>query len=217
MSWWNRLWERTPAPLTDARLTTVSMPLRGWNEGAATGDMRVWRDDGNDVLSLSAGPFPFPPAQSRDVAALRRLAREGAESRRGGLIEVRCFPDSRGTAASWIYKRRHGHGYVFTGMLFLPLSDVTQTWCIVAGERGTTGLREAVVTARLLEAGTLTVKSYVRSWACDPYDAGYNGVDRSVLCFVSDDESYDEEFPWHPLTKVRRVQTELRHHLWPEP
>jgi len=39
----------------------------------------------------------------------------------------------------------------------------------------------------------------------DPYDADYRGVDGSVLRFVSDDECYDDGFPDHPLSKVRRL------------
>jgi hypothetical protein len=34
-------------------------------------------------------------------------------------------------------------------------------------------------------------------------------VDRIVLRFVSDDKSYDAEFPHHALSKVRRVMAAL--------
>ena len=78
-------------------------------------------------------------------------------------------------------------------------------WTIVAGERGTSGLREAIVTASLMKAGTLTLEDYERSWAHDPYEPGYHGVDRIVLRSMSDDETYDQQFPWHPLSKVRQV------------
>jgi hypothetical protein len=74
----------------------------------------------------------------------------------------------------------------------------------VAGEHGTTGIREAVITAGLMEEGKLTVESYKASWAQDPYDSTYCGVDRSTLRYMSDDETYDPQFPQHPLSKVRR-------------
>jgi hypothetical protein len=78
-------------------------------------------------------------------------------------------------------------------------------WTVVAGEHGMTGVREAVITAELMNAGALTIASYQQSWAQDPYDPAYTGVDRSVLRFMSDDRKYDERFPAHPLSKVRRV------------
>lgn len=66
-------------------------------------------------------------------------------------------------------------------------------------------MRETVVTVELINAGKLTIQSYESSWARDPYDPSYRGVDRSVLHFISDDECYDERFPEHPLTMIRQV------------
>ena len=83
-------------------------------------------------------------------------------------------------------------------------------WTIVSGERGTTGLREAIVTTQLMNDGGLTIEGYQQSWAQDPYDPTYSGVERRGLRFVFDDESYDEQFPDHPLSKVRSVSAELR-------
>jgi hypothetical protein len=76
-------------------------------------------------------------------------------------------------------------------------------------EIGTTGMREAVITAELMNSAKLTMQDYDRSWAQDPYDHSYGGVDRSVLRFASDDESYDARFPEHPLSKIRRVLATL--------
>ncbi|MGO9893822.1 MAG: hypothetical protein ACLPX8_06375 [Bryobacteraceae bacterium] len=70
-------------------------------------------------------------------------------------------------------------------------------------------MREAVITAELINAGKLAMQDYKRSWAQDPYHPSYGGVDRSVLRFVSDDESYGARFPEHPLSKVRRVLATL--------
>lgn len=61
------------------------------------------------------------------------------------------------------------------------------------------------MTATLMKHCKLTVDEYIRSWAQDPYEPDYAGVDRSVLRFVSDDRIYDEQFPDHPLPKVRHV------------
>jgi hypothetical protein len=116
-----------------------------------------------------------------------------------------------GPTVGLIYKRMQvqSTGYVYTGMLITSVEGSLMYWTIVAGERGTSGLREAIVTGDLLKTGKLTVADYERCWAQDPYDPAYQGVDRIVLRFMSDDKSYDDQFPWHPLSKVRHVMAAL--------
>jgi hypothetical protein len=105
----------------------------------------------------------------------------------------------------FIYKRLDMPAFVFTGMLVVaPALTNSSAWTIVARERGTTGVREALITANLMAQGKLTPESYKKSWTKDPYDPEYSGVDRRTLRYLSDDESYDSQFPQHPLSKVRR-------------
>jgi hypothetical protein len=74
---------------------------------------------------------------------------------------------------------------------------------------GGSRLREPIVAERLLKAGKLTVQSYESSWARDPYEPKYRGVDRSTLRYLSDGVEYDAEFPEHPLMKTRRELARL--------
>ncbi|HEX8800584.1 MAG TPA: hypothetical protein VF772_18330, partial [Terriglobales bacterium] len=60
-----------------------------------------------------------------------------------------------------------------------------------------------------MKACKLTLEEYERRWAQDPYEPAYQGVDRVVLRFVSDDKNYDAQFPQHALSKVRRVMMAL--------
>ena len=105
---------------------------------------------------------------------------------------------------SYVYKRLERPAFKFFGVLAIPLPQATWVWMVVAGERGMTGVREAAVTAKLFEAGKLTIESYKEHWAEDPYDPNYAGVEKSTLRYVSDSVEYDADFPQHPLTKVRR-------------
>jgi hypothetical protein len=86
-------------------------------------------------------------------------------------------------------------------MLLTSVRGMSLTWTTVSGERGTTGVRESVVTANLINDGTLATDDYRLFWAQDPYDRAYQCVDRSVLRFMSDDERYDELFPQRPLVQ----------------
>jgi len=123
------------------------------------------------------------------------------------MIEVREATGRLGAEVRLIYKRLEKPAYVFTGILLIP--SQSHMWTVVDEERGTTGVREAVITAELMNAGELTWQDYERKWAHDPYDPDYRGVDRGVLRFFSDDELFDERFPDHPLSKIRRVLTDL--------
>ncbi len=204
MTWWSKFW-RTGSDSRDERLLQVRLSLQGWHDEGIRGDMRGWRDDQGDFLSLVIPNQPLGLPQLSDEVALQQIFRRLAENRGAGLIEVRVSTGQLGSTVSVIYKRLLMPSYAYTGMLFAAGAEPPQVWTIVAEERGTTGLREATITTELFNAGSMTIQDHERSWAKDPYDSEYDGVDRSVLRFVSDDESYDERFPQHPLTKVRRI------------
>lgn len=65
-------------------------------------------------------------------------------------------------------------------------------------EQGTTGMREAALLAKALKIGTVTV--------------GENGQIRGD--WNPDSDEYDELFPNHPLSRLRREFTNLRQTLY---
>jgi hypothetical protein len=144
-----------------------------------------------------------------EIGVLRSCARAVAQERGAGLVEAIVLQSSSGESGRMIYKRLQGTGFVFTGMLWMPLGDDWLVWTMVAGERGTTGVREAIVTTDLFNAGLLSIESYEQSWARDPYDPTYAAVDARMLRYISDDDKFDSRFPEHPLTQVREVLTSL--------
>ena len=204
--WWSRLWRNPARSSPRAPIRAIRLTLPGWTESAPDQDSRTWRDSDGDLLGLDVSPRIDYPFES-DEMAQRRWCRELAESRGGGLIEMRGTASGVGASARLIYKRMQVKttGYAYTGMFITAVESDFFVWTIVAGERGTSGLREAIVTASLMQSGKLTLQDYERCWAQDPYEPGYHGVDRIVLRFMSDDETYDQQFPWHPLSKVRHM------------
>ena len=163
--------------------------------------MRVWRDIDGDVLSLANGPEFLGNSDLSDEKKVRTWCRRLAQSRGGGLIEAYKLDHG----IKLIYKRLEIPAYIYTGMLIIRAPRATLVWTLVSGERGTTGVREAFVTMTLLNEGKLRIEEYELRWGQDPYEPAYHGVDRSVLRFMSDDESYDEQFPQHPLSKIRHT------------
>jgi hypothetical protein len=182
----------------------ATCPLEGWSEVEQTQQMKVWQDVDGDALSFARDvTFGFPDLS--DENAVRRRCRELAQDAKAGLVQADVVATPDGPAVMFIYKRLDMPAFVFTGMLVVaPASTSSSVWTIVARERGTTGVREALITANLMAQGKLTPESHKKSWTKDPYDPEYSGVDRRTLRYLSDDESYDSQFPQHPLSKVRR-------------
>jgi len=210
MPWWKKIWSLPKASTVPDVVRRVHFTMGGWSEQEPDNDKRVWRGPHGSVLSLTAlSSYGLIHSQSEDD--LRNTARGLAAKQGGGLIEVNTVGCGTRTGVRLIYKRLQKPAYVYTGMFIIPVEDVSLVWTVVAGECGTTGVREAVVTAELFNEGKLDLQGYERFWAEDPYDKTYCGVDRSVLRFLSDDEEYDSRFPDHPLTRVRAFLTELCH------
>lgn len=198
---WFRYFRRGSTQQASDVIGSVRPVLAGWTEDSTTSEMRVWRDIDGDVLSLVKSHEPLPNFDRADEVKVKHWCRGLAQSRGAGLVEARKLDDG----FSFIYKRLEMPAYVYTGMLLTRARETWFVWTTVAGERGTTGVREAVVTATLLNEGKLQPQEYELRWAQDPYEPTYRKVDRSVLRSMSDDESYDAQFPVHPLSKVRRT------------
>jgi len=220
MNWWDKLRRALQTPASQPSAPASRLNLPGWNLVQSAADSATWRDGDGDVLSISViKEFVLPsneyllPSHLQDDGAVVKICRQIAEAADSGLLEAAVFGGKGGSAVGFIYKRLMGHAFLFTGFFAEAVLNQWNLWCMTAGERGTTGVREATITAQLLQAGKMTMEWYQASWAQDPYDASYSGVDRRNLCYVSDDECYDEQFPQHPLSKVRRVLRELGSHL----
>ena len=208
MRWWSHLWRSSAEELGEP-LRQVRLALPGWREDTPREGARTWRDVDGNVLALDPWPGPFRHANSTDERKIRKWCREVAESRSAGLIEAYAIEGG----IRFIYKRLQEDAYVYTGMLITRVRKAWLVWTMVAGEQGTTGVREAVVTADLMNQGKLTIDGYKKYWCQDPYEPAYRGADRSVLRSMSDDERYDEKFPEHPLSKVRRLLATLPSHV----
>lgn len=215
MKWWNVFRPRSHLTAVAAGSLDLGREMPGWRVVEQGGQMTVWQDVDGDALSLTLdAAFGLS-----DQNAVRGHCRTIAERMSSGLVEAAVVAGADGPAVMFVYKRLDNPAFVFTGMLVVsPTSRTSSVWTVVARERATTGVREAVVTAQLMKEGKLTLESYCTSWAQDPYDPTYGGVDRSTLRYLSDDESYDLQFPQHPLSKVRReLRKLLALELYPPP
>jgi hypothetical protein len=178
--------------------------MPGWQLVQRDPSAAYWRDAAGDVISLTLAPidrsFPLP---SKDHE-LQHYCRQIAERQAAGLLEVSSHIGPATSSITYLYKRLKVPALTFHGVIVTRFATGTWMWMMIAAERGVTGLREASVVERLLASGQLALETFESSWARDPYDSSYQGVDRSTLRNSSDAEEYDTLFPDHPLSKVRR-------------
>jgi hypothetical protein len=212
MKSWSHFWRRS-AKEGGELIRCVRLTLPGWNEDPhpRREHMRMWRNSQNEALSLTIFAGTSPCVERGNELEVRRWARGVAQGKGAGLIEVRIVDRE----IKFIFKELRRQVYYYTGVFLTRVSVKGEwpVWITTACELGTTGEREAIVSATLMTAGTLSPNEYELRWGQDPYEPSYVGVDRSVLRFMSDDESYDQQFPQHPLSKVRRILAMLSNHV----
>jgi len=212
MKWWNRLLRATQPSTSIPGLSCVRIDLLPhWHLVRSSDQDATWQDREGDELKLHVNHqiVDFPRLLYNED--LRADCRAIAEKQGGGLIEARVVYGRYGPAARLIYKQLEKPAFVYTGMLFQTMSGEGYAWTIRARERGMTGMREAVLMLALSGPAAAEHEEFERCWAQDPYDPDYQGVDRTVLRYMSDDERFDSNFPNHPLSKVRRVLEKI---LW---
>ncbi|HEX6718575.1 MAG TPA: hypothetical protein VF088_15820 [Pyrinomonadaceae bacterium] len=201
---------RLSQPPTSIDTRRAAINSTGWflDKTTSRPERSTWHDIDGDTITLSLAAA-LPGTKTADVEALRTYCRQVAEDHGAGLVEASVILGQLGPTVQMIYKQLKKPAFTFTGMQIIALPKASLTWSVVAREKGTTGVREAVVTSSLLSQGRLTLEMYEERWACDPYEPLYRGVDRSTLRYMSDDASYDTQFPTHSLAKVRRLLREL--------
>ncbi|MGW1225244.1 hypothetical protein [Streptomyces sp. NPDC001478] len=157
----------------------------------------AWANEDNDVLSLHFfGLPPDLPAALDDGPALRSALTHHTARAGGGLIEASVKTLGGLPALRQILKLPlpdRPSGLAFIGSFTVPRAACSTVVKIQAREEGMTGMREAVVMARL------GPQDYFRP---HPYAPDAQG---GLPFHEADHARWDAEFPGHPLTRVRRT------------
>jgi len=198
------------APNTNRTETEMSFKLyfdtTGWELRESSDTREVWIDNDGDALTLNRMKRPADLPVD-DLKTLRIRCRELAKANEGGLVSADVIDLQGLSVVTLIYKREELPSYAYTGMMVIPGNGEYFIIVVASVERGTTGVRDALVTAELLEQGKLDPtktddQGRLEGWIYDPYDSEY---DEGALNSVADDERYDSLVPFHPLSKVRRT------------
>ncbi|MGW1551510.1 hypothetical protein [Streptomyces sp. NPDC002346] len=160
-------------------------------------DHDTWANDDGDVLSVHF--FGLPPDLSAgldDGPTLRESLTHYTAQAGGGLIEASVKRLGELPALRQILKLPlpgQQHGQAFIGSFTVPRAGCSTVVKVQAAEHGMTGMREAVVLAKVGH------EHYFRP---HPYAPDVQG---GLPFHAADHERWDAEFPDHPLTRVRRT------------
>lgn len=177
----------------------------------------IFRNEIGDTLTVNYFmAVPDIQAPIHDVDALRVFYRRMAEVHGLALIETDVAQLTTLRAVRTLLKARieQIRGFAFIGSYTLPFADRSYVIKVESMERGTTGMREAVVMALMGRPNIDEATGELIGWAQDPYDPSYRA---EFMRNQADDQKFDALFPDHPLSKVRRYLAELESTVRPDP
>lgn len=170
-------------------LDAVTFDASRYAPQGTTEGRRVWHTPDGDGLGLFH--FPIPPnlpaglKSPDDVSATYLKLIDSTEARlvEADLIKV------EGVISPWVIIKvpQSKLGFTYVGSITLPFEEFSFVVKLQCAEHDNTGIREAVVIDRAMAAGVSpdALATLPPAWQPD------NG-------------RFDEEFPHHPLSRVRR-------------
>jgi len=199
----------------------VRLDLRGWHLAEQSASEIIWLDSLENcsaVLSLNYFPIkPDIPCALSDTKSLRDSYLAMAIQNGGGLIKADVIEVGGMEAIETIYKfplPEQAHGLNYIGSVTIPFADLSYVIKVQSGEIGTTGIREAILFAKLLPKIELdqdelnsSGSTKMKGLGKDPYDPSREYANMPT---IFEDEQYDAEFPDHPLSKVRRWMKNIK-------
>jgi hypothetical protein len=157
---------------------------------AGAGPMRmIWMSKEGDGISLNF--FDKPPNLPAGLSSMPELGRFYQEQLKGSaakLVSLAILRLDGCRAVELVIKSpQKPAGMTCLGSLTIPFRALSFVIKVQCEERGTTGVREAVLFERGLKSGEVTMG------------------DGGVAGFHPDDPRHDAEFPAHPLSRARRL------------
>lgn len=187
-------------------LDFVSLGTDGWEPSDASARNRSWHDEYGHPVRLRL--FDGPPVESTVEGWRIRAARETAAGG-GALLSFDDVMVDRRPAFRGLFKypatrtvpgiKADSLAVYAVGMIVVPLGAVHLIINTEALERGTTGAREAIYAAQRPRPTAPPTPTTM-----DEYFARVRAYLGVVL--PSDDEAYDSQVPFHPLSRVRAMQ-----------
>ena len=189
-------------------IESVSIPDFGWPKVKGDSSIIQWINP-DQTIAISINYFDIVPdiPTVKDVNVLRAFYRNIIAEINGGLIELELYKRQQFDIVKSIFKiPQKPSGMTYIGSLTIPFSTCSFVLKVQAVESGATGMREAVVVNKFLSTGNFDDAT----WSSDPYDKEFK---TGSLMNKSEVQSFDIDFPDHPLSQVRTLLGEIEEGL----
>jgi hypothetical protein len=179
---------RDPPALESLKFDTAGFQYRGQK---FPGRDHMWSTPEGDMVALiyASGP-PNLPENAQSVEDLRACFSERFKVTGGQMVELRVRRTNVRPGMQVIFKTQRGSGWTYVGSLCIPFRDFGFVIQGICEERGTTGMREALVMYHH-NTDSEAMKISTADLACPPGDP--------------DNQRFDSLFPSHPLSRLRRI------------
>jgi hypothetical protein len=193
-------------PLDFITFNTDELELQGDKE-----NVRVWHTQAGDGAGLYY--FALAPNIQADLEfedEVRRFYRPTIKDSSLGMIQVDTITVDGVPAIKTIFKTpQQPTGMTYIGSITIPFRDFSYVVKIQCPERGTTGIREAIILNRE-SIDSSDIESFFDKWAQDPYDAF---IKSPLMRNRAEAEEYDAQFPDHPLSRARSFLNQVQQTL----
>jgi hypothetical protein len=164
-----------------------------------------WHLPGGDSASLTLyEQAPDLPAPLGDVDAMRAFYREIVHQDGGGIVSADVVRLGDHDVVKLVLKFRdtpQSRAIRSIGSIAFLFADCSFVFRVEGVEKGMLGLRESAAFTDFRRSLGRTVAVPMAEWARSPYDPE---LQSPLPRNKSDDEHWDEQFPDHPLSRVRR-------------
>ncbi len=171
-------------------LKNLDLSGDGLEHEADHANVRVWRTEEGDAVGMYH--FDSPPDLPRSQPTIEDFLNAYASRAQSEGVEVVeldiCLAAGQQTLKTIIKAPQEPSGLTYVGALTLPFRDHSFVIKIQCEEWGMTGTREAFVLDFALAAEQVSIAD----------DGAIEGQ------WNADDTCYDDQFPDHPLSRVRR-------------
>jgi hypothetical protein len=190
----------------DKEINRISFDVTDWKIREKTSEIKIWDKDCGEILSLNFfDKKPDIPVSLTQIDELRSFYRNLILEAGGGIIKIETIKIKGIDAVECIFKiPMQPSGVTYVGSFTFPFRDKSYVLKFQCAEQGITGQRDAIIFAVDsnfdFDNDNENIDPF-KDWAKDPYDETFT---EGLLMNLSESEKYDEKFPNHPLTRLRK-------------
>ncbi|MCL1468486.1 hypothetical protein [Argonema galeatum] len=187
-------------------IKSVSFDTSKWEAIEQLDERILWKNDTADRLSLHFFHItPDLPVNLTAITELQNFYRQNVIQVGGGLVSVDVLSVKGVSAIKTLFKfSMKSTGMRYIGSLTFPFASFSYAIKVDCPEYGMTGIRDTLVYTQVMKE--IDPDDPYKGWFEDPYDRTRKDA---MMRNQSEDESYDNQFPDHPLSRARRYLAEI--------